>query len=136
MHHGIGHMVTWEGDTGGGGVTRGICPPGKADPFTQEGRPPSPQGRQTPGRQRASEYGQCAGGTHPTGMHSCLNNYLLLICRKMAPSSPSIFRLSNQDASKPPTSQEEDIGRASSVRIMTMEFGQGNRDFVAVPYSS
>ena len=53
----------------------------------------------------------------------------------MASSSPSIFRLANQDASKPPTSQEEDLGRASSVRILTMEFGQGNLGFVAVRVS-
>ena len=27
---------------------------------------------QYPGMQATREYGQCTGGTHPSGMHSCL----------------------------------------------------------------
>ena len=33
-------------------------------------QPPSPHGRQN-----IREYGQCEGGTHPTGMHPC--SYML-----------------------------------------------------------
>ena len=32
-------------------------------------------------------YGQQAGGTHPTGMHSCLNIILLLSCIRVNESS-------------------------------------------------
>ena len=77
----IGHMII---------LGRGFCPPGKAEtppppsPSRQEGRPPGkadPLPRRAellppplPGRQRTSQYGQCAGGTHPTRMHTYFSN--------------------------------------------------------------
>ena len=38
---------------------------------------PSRQVHPPPGAVHAGRYGQQAGGTHPTGMHSCRNNHLL-----------------------------------------------------------
>ena len=45
------------------------CPPRQVHPSRQV-RPPL-------GAVHAGRYGQQAGGTHPTGMHSCRNNHLL-----------------------------------------------------------
>ena len=61
----------------GGGVPgqvppRGSTPPGLVHPL----------GRYTPqGAVHAGRYGQQAGGTHPTGMHSCHSNQWTLIIR-------------------------------------------------------
>ena len=59
--------------TGGGGsasVHAGIAdaPPG-ADPLEQT---PTPRSRHLPCTVHDGRYGQQAGGTHPTGMHTCL----------------------------------------------------------------
>ena len=35
----------------------------------------TPGTRYTPGAMHARRYGQQAGGTHPTGMHSCLKEF-------------------------------------------------------------
>ena len=60
--------------TGGGGG--GVCPSAcwDAPPQDQRQTPPHRGQRQahtTPGAVHAGRYGQQAGGTHPTGMHSC-----------------------------------------------------------------
>ena len=41
--------------------------PPRADP------PPPPRSRHPPGTEHAGGYGQRAGGTHPTGMQTCLS---------------------------------------------------------------
>ena len=46
-------------------------PPGRYTP--QQVQPPA--GTPPPGAVHAGRYGQQAGGTHPTGMHSCYHNY-------------------------------------------------------------
>ena len=46
-------------------------PPGQGEP-PQAGRTPPGQGE--PPRKKTAAYGQWAAGTHPTGMHSCLNH--------------------------------------------------------------
>ena len=63
MHDGIGHM--------------GRHPPGADPPWEQTSSPTRhPPGADTPsppGAEQAGRYGQRTGGTHPTGMQSCLN---------------------------------------------------------------
>ena len=83
---------------GGGGsasVHAGIppweqTPPPRSRPPPRPGRPPleqTPPGRHPPpqtrhppgqalppGTEHAGRYGQCAGGTHPTGMQSCFRH--------------------------------------------------------------
>ena len=70
--------------------------PGQVHPPPQQVHPragtplragtPPPQGRYTPlGRYppravHAGKYGQQAGGTHPTGMHSCLKLFSAVAC--------------------------------------------------------
>ena len=49
-----------------GGSTQTLPLPGAGTP------PPPPRSRHSPGAVHAGRYGQEAGGTHPTGMHSCL----------------------------------------------------------------
>ena len=48
-------------------------PPDQASP--DQSPPPKPgtppRTRHPPGAEHAGRYGQCAGGTHPTGMQSC-----------------------------------------------------------------
>ena len=86
-HSGQGGLSSWREGGGSALLAKGVFPAGKGSLPSwqgesallvgdlpsgggQEGRPR----RQTPpGRQRTSQYGQCAGGTHPTGMHPCLN---------------------------------------------------------------
>ena len=53
--------------------TGGICHTPRAD--TPHGETPP---RQTPPIQYMLGYGQQAGGTHPTGMQSCLNVLILI----------------------------------------------------------
>ena len=53
--------------------TPGQTPPGQTTP--EETPPEDPPG-QTPPAQCMLGYGQQAGGTHPTGMHSCLRSKL------------------------------------------------------------
>ena len=51
-----------------------LPPPGTVHPHPQAGTPPphpSGQVHPPPGAVHAGKYGQQAGGTHPTGMHSC-----------------------------------------------------------------
>ena len=58
-----------------GGKYLGRCPPGRYTPLGRYTlRAGTPPGRYTPAhpRQCMLGYGQQAGGTHPTGMHSCL----------------------------------------------------------------
>ena len=65
--------------TGGGGVPQfmlGPLPPGSRHPSDQA----SPRSRHPPGAVHAGRYGQQAGGTHPTGMHSCF------ICHSQSPA--------------------------------------------------
>ena len=38
--------------------------------------PPPPAGTPPLGAVHAGRYGQEAGGTHPTGMHSCFHNFI------------------------------------------------------------
>ena len=53
-------------------VPRGICLSACWDTSPQEQTPLSPPGADTPpGAVHAGRYGQQAGGTHPTGMHTC-----------------------------------------------------------------
>ena len=55
-----------------------VVPPGQVPP--RAGTPPRqvhPRAGTPPGAVHAGRYGQQAGGTHPTGMHSC---YHLLLC--------------------------------------------------------
>ena len=54
-----------------GWVSRQTLPPPGAD-TPQEQTPPCPD-QTPPGAVHAGRYGQQAGGTHPTGVHSCLN---------------------------------------------------------------
>ena len=64
-----GRYTPWAGNPNGQ-----IHPPGRYTPWA--GTPPgryTSQGRYNPlGAVHAGRYGQQAGGTHPTGMHSCL----------------------------------------------------------------
>ena len=55
-------------------------PPGRnqEDPPLKEDRPPLQEDR-PPGAVHAGSYGQQAGGTHPTGMHTCLNIFLQVL---------------------------------------------------------
>ena len=46
------------------------------------GTPPQP-GTPPPSAEHAGRYGQCAGGTHPTGMQSCLCFALIIICSRV-----------------------------------------------------
>ena len=78
--------------TGGRGVCLSACwdippradtPPGadtpQSRPPSREQTPPAadpPRSSSPPGKQTPA-YGQRAAGTHPTGMHSCLNFYFL-----------------------------------------------------------
>ena len=55
MHDGIGHMV---------------CPPGQTHPPGAD-----PPGADTPSPEQTPLDGRCAGGTHPTGRHSCFFFY-------------------------------------------------------------
>ena len=53
----------------------GADPPEQTPPLEQtppQSRHPPPPGADTPSTEHAGRYGQCAGGTHPTGMQSCL----------------------------------------------------------------
>ena len=50
----------------GGGGGEASTPPRNTTPIPPE------HNTHPPGRQSTSEYGQYAGGTHPTGMHPCL----------------------------------------------------------------
>ena len=63
-------VFVWSRAGGGGLWHAGGCdrqiPP---QIFRQTTPPPPPP--PTPGRQKVREYGQCACGTHPTGMHTC-----------------------------------------------------------------
>ena len=47
---------------------------GIPEPPPPEQTPPGP-GTPPPGAEHAGRYGQRAGGTHPTGMQSCLSNF-------------------------------------------------------------
>ena len=50
-------------------------PPQTTPPLEQTPQPPtSPPGADPPATEHAGRYGQRAGGTHPTGMQSCLAN--------------------------------------------------------------
>ena len=61
-----------------------VHPPGPGTP-PQTRYPPRP-GTPPPGAEHARRYGQRAGGTHPTGMHSCslLSLILVQFCEKYA----------------------------------------------------
>ena len=66
MHHGIGHMV--RGGGGGGPVLGG----GRHPPPPDVTFPPDvTSGHQMSPPPTYGNYGQCAGGTYPTGMHTC-----------------------------------------------------------------
>ena len=54
-------------------------PPEQTPNPPQEQTPPS-QSRHPPGKQTPA-YGQCAAGTHPTGMHSCLDMPFEFSCK-------------------------------------------------------
>ena len=63
MHDGIGHMVH---------------PPGADTPWSDT--PPRSDAPRSDTPQKFCiffhpRYGQCVGGTHPTGMHSCFENF-------------------------------------------------------------
>ena len=80
MHYGIGHMVlpprwrtplVWR-------TPQGWRPPRIETPLGW-GTPPPPRMENPPGWRNPPQggeppHGQCAGGTHPTGMHSCCFN--------------------------------------------------------------
>ena len=53
---------------------RAVIPPGPGNslPQDQATAPPGP-GTPLPGAVHAGRYAQQAGGTHPTGMHSCID---------------------------------------------------------------
>ena len=90
MHHGIGHMVMREGGPvlGGGRSQppppsqgqRSITSPGQGQRSTTSPWPGSKinhplarvKGQPPPPQDTCRYYGQWAGGTHPTGMHSSL----------------------------------------------------------------
>ena len=55
----------------GGGVPGQVHPPEPGNLDTDQVHPPGT--RYTPRPVYAGRYGQQAGGTHPTGMHSCKN---------------------------------------------------------------
>ena len=59
--------------TGGGSasVHAGIPPPGPGTSSPQE-QTLLPREQNPPSTEQAGRYRQCAGGTHPTGMQSCL----------------------------------------------------------------
>ena len=57
----------WAGDVSQHALGRGVCKGGD-----QRQTPPGPEADTLPPAD-TTEYGQQAGGTHPTGMHSCLN---------------------------------------------------------------
>ena len=57
----------------GGGVCLSAC--WDTTPLT---RHPPPRSRPPPGAEHARRYGQCVGGTHPTGMQSCCHLRLLM----------------------------------------------------------
>ena len=69
----------------GGGVPAQVHPLGMYTPLGRytpwAGTPPRqvhpPAGTPYPGAVHAGRYGQQVGGTHPTGMHSCLARFLL-----------------------------------------------------------
>ena len=65
------------------------CPPSRSRHAPPEQTPP-PRSRHPPGK-HAGRYGQCAGGTHPTGMQSCF--YLLSILKHSAPSGSQTITL-------------------------------------------
>ena len=62
--------------TVGGGVSAPVhagmhTPQPKVDPPDQRQAPPRPEAGRPPRAVHAGRYGQQAGGTHPTGMHTC-----------------------------------------------------------------
>ena len=70
---------------GGGGVCLSACwdmPPGPGTtplgPGTPSG-PCTPQHHAPPSTEHAGRYSQCVGGTHPTGLQSCLLKNICLL---------------------------------------------------------
>ena len=74
-----------------GGVCPSACwdahtPPrtrGRHPPRPEAGNPPGPEAGTPPGAVHAGRYGQQAGGTHPTRMHSCFLFMLLILGTKV-----------------------------------------------------
>ena len=64
------------GSLSGESLSRGLCPEGSLSRGVSVGRP-------SPTAERLN-----AGGTHPTGMHSCITN-LYALCRVIVPFSPT-----------------------------------------------
>ena len=78
------------------GTPLGAGIPPRADPPEQA----PPGSRHPPGAKHAGRYGQCAGGTHPTGMQTCTSCLAYKQCFEMKTKIVSSFRCktsSNKD---------------------------------------
>ena len=70
---------TWTGTPPGRYTPLGRYTPRQVHPQPWAGTPPGqvhPRAGTPPGAVHAGRYGQQAGGTHPTGMHSCCKYFL------------------------------------------------------------
>ena len=97
----------------GGGKYLGRYPPGPGTPSGQVYHPRTrytPRQVHPPGAVHARRYGQQAGGTHPTGMHSCYYYFLASLSRQLVNylvefdfivSFTSIVSFFNQDELNP-----------------------------------
>ena len=65
----LGADTPWEQTPPGADTSWEQTPPWEQTPSPGSGHPP---GADTPLPPRADTPGHCAGGTHPTGMHSCV----------------------------------------------------------------